>query len=273
MGERGGRGGRGEGKSKKVKGKSEEEESRTSNIELPTSNVEGGEEVGALVAMTPVECEGWVGEVVGELEGKSRKAKGKSEEEGTSNIELPTSNVEGRNGGNVDGTNGERRRSRVMTRDVRWQICCYLQAGMSRRQAAAFVGCHHTAITRAAQRDAQFAAELEQSERISEALPMLRIVKASRKSWRAAAWLVKNNKPHGWLRREHQEERDREDAESVVRTERLMREADAPPQEEDGEDEAIKWYNQQMQPLQKIKEDGTAQDCRQVRHEHGAEYG
>ena len=48
-------------------------------------------------------------------------------------------------------------------------------------------GCHHTAITKAAQRDEQFAAEIEQAERISESLPLLRVVKASRKSWRAAA--------------------------------------------------------------------------------------
>ena len=140
--------------------------------------------------MTPVECERVVGEVVGDTENDETR---------------PRSNV-GRESGRV----------RVMTSEARRAICCYLQAGLSRRQAAAFVGCHHTAITKAAQRDAQFAAELEQAERQSEALPMLRVVKASRKSWRAAAWLVKHNRPHAWLRREHSEEDDRETAESLA---------------------------------------------------------
>ena len=185
----------------KEKVKRQKFEEGTSNIEQPTLNVEekdvaeeegdGGGAVG-LAGMTPVECERVVGEVVGDV----------AEE-----VEEPgeARSVPGVASGRV----------RVMTGEVRRQVCCYLQAGLSRRQAAAFVGCHHTAITKAAQRDEQFAAELEQAERISEALPLMRVVKASRKSWRAAAWLAKHHHPHAWLRRERSEEQDRETAASL----------------------------------------------------------
>jgi hypothetical protein len=116
------------------------------------------------------------------------------------------------------------RRSRKLTPARQAEVVHYIQAGLSLRQAAAFVGCHHSTISKAAQRDPEFAWKLEQAEAIGDALPLVRVIRASRQSWRAAAWLVKNHQPCKALRRERAAERDAETAESLARLERLVRE-------------------------------------------------
>ena len=230
-----------QGKRKKVKGKSEIEEGQIEEekVERPTSNVErstlkegkgkAGAEEGDVDggAVTPVECERRVGYVVGDVEGEQDERSTLNSEQRTLNLKPETLNSEQKSAA-AKGKGKKPKQAWVLTEEVRKQICHYLQAGLSRRQAAAFIGCHNSAITKAARRDPRFAEELEQAERISEALPMLRIVKASRKSWRAAAWLVKHHQPHGWLRRERQEESDQETAESVKRIDRALHAPDPP---------------------------------------------
>ncbi|MEQ8784889.1 MAG: hypothetical protein RIC55_01260 [Pirellulaceae bacterium] len=93
-----------------------------------------------------------------------------------------------------DGDN--RRTSRVLTDKVRWTVIHYLEAGLSIRQAAAFVGCHHTTIVKAMQRDAEFAERIERAQEIGQAMPLVRILRASRRSWQAAAWLLKHQRRH-----------------------------------------------------------------------------
>jgi hypothetical protein len=84
------------------------------------------------------------------------------------------------------------RSSRVLTDEVRSTVVHYLEAGLSIRQAAAFVGCHHTTIVKAMQRDRQFAERIERAGEIGRAMPLVRIIRASRRCWRAAAWLVRH---------------------------------------------------------------------------------
>jgi hypothetical protein len=129
--------------------------------------------------------------------------------------------------GTKDGQEPEaNRRSRgpaKMTPARKVEIIHYVQAGLSIRQAASFVGCHHTTVTKAAQRDEEFAEKLERAEAMGDALPLVRVIRASRQSWRAAAWLVKNHQPCAAFRRESAAERDAEAAESIVRLDRLVR--------------------------------------------------
>ena len=103
------------------------------------------------------------------------------------------------------------------------EVIHYVRAGLSVRQAAAFVGCHHTTIVKAAQRDPDFAWKLEKAETMADAMPLVRVIRASRQSWQAAAWLVKNHQPCAALRRARAAERDAEAAESLVRLDRLIR--------------------------------------------------
>jgi hypothetical protein len=103
------------------------------------------------------------------------------------------------------------------------EVVHYVRAGLSIRQAAAFVGCHHTTIVKAAQRDPAFAWKLEKAETMADAMPLVRVIRASRHSWQAAAWLVKNHQPCAALRRERAAERDAEAAESLVRLDRQIR--------------------------------------------------
>ena len=285
----------GQGEECKVKNENCKSEIEEGQIERPTLNVErsmlteGMREAGEEEeeeedvdggAVTPVECERRVGEVVGDEDlarpaaaTKAESGKPKAEEvccedrlsrhciaeeceRSRLNGEHPTLNVEQRTlnlkpetlnseqkSAAAKGKGKKPKQAWVLTEEVRKQICHYLQAGLSRRQAAAFIGCHNSAITKAARRDPRFAEELEQAERISEALPMLRIVKASRKSWRAAAWLVKHHQPHGWLRRERQEESDQETAESVKRIDRALHAPD-PPSEPQAEQPRQKSFDE-----------------------------
>jgi hypothetical protein len=86
------------------------------------------------------------------------------------------------------------RSSRVLTDEVRSTVVHYLEAGLSIRQAAAFVGCHHTTIIKAMQRDRPLAERIERAQEIGRAMPLVRIIRASRRCWRAAAWLVRHQR-------------------------------------------------------------------------------
>jgi hypothetical protein len=120
-------------------------------------------------------------------------------------------------------SHGRRRGPAKMTPARQDEVVHYVRAGLSIRQAAAFVGCHHTTIVKAAQRDPAFAWKLEQAETMADAMPLVRVIRASRHSWQAAAWLVKNHQPCAALRRDRAAERDAEAAESLVRIDRLVR--------------------------------------------------
>jgi len=74
----------------------------------------------------------------------------------------------------------------------RRKIIALLANGSSRRVAARVVGCAHSTITRTAQRDPEFAAELDAAEHSVEIESLRNIRRAAAKGryWRAAAWLV-----------------------------------------------------------------------------------
>ena len=62
--------------------------------------------------------------------------------------------------------------------------------GYSMRQAAAAIQRSHVTISRHLKKDPEFAAKAERFRRYAESDALDEIVKASSKSWRAAAWLL-----------------------------------------------------------------------------------
>jgi len=86
----------------------------------------------------------------------------------------------------------------------RCKIIALLANGSSRRVAARVVGCAHTTITRTAQRDPRFAAELDAAEHSVEIESLRNIRRAAAKDryWRAAAWLVERKNPRDFAPRD-----------------------------------------------------------------------
>ena len=83
-------------------------------------------------------------------------------------------------------------RPTVLTPPVKEEICKLLSIGLSRRQAAAWLAIDHSVISRLAAKDEDFALSLARAEELAHVQPMMVLAAAARKSWRAAAWLLKN---------------------------------------------------------------------------------
>jgi hypothetical protein len=77
------------------------------------------------------------------------------------------------------------------------EIVAILSVGCSRRTAALYVGCCVDTIRNTAERDADFAARLQQAETSHEILHMKNINSAAADSryWRAAAWALERIYP------------------------------------------------------------------------------
>lgn len=91
----------------------------------------------------------------------------------------------------------------ILDENKRRKIIALLANGSSRRVAGRIAGCSHTTIERTAQRDPEFAAELEAAEHNVEIEALQQIRKAAKKDryWRAAAWLLERTNPRDFTRR------------------------------------------------------------------------
>jgi hypothetical protein len=80
----------------------------------------------------------------------------------------------------------------VLDDQKRWRVITMIANGSSRRVAAHYVGCSPATITRTADRDPDFAAQLATAEQNLEidALRSLRAAARKERYWRAAAWLL-----------------------------------------------------------------------------------
>jgi hypothetical protein len=69
--------------------------------------------------------------------------------------------------------------------------------GSSRRVAARYVACAPSTITRTAQRDPEFAAQLARAEQMAEINLLRAVTEAAKdpKHWRAAAWFLERRNP------------------------------------------------------------------------------
>src|SRR5258708_888280 len=85
----------------------------------------------------------------------------------------------------------------------RVKILALLEMGCSRRMAAKQVGCAGSTITRTADREPQFHAELARAEGQSDirALKLLRRTSEQEKYWRVAAWILERRNPEEYGRR------------------------------------------------------------------------
>ncbi len=97
-------------------------------------------------------------------------------------------------------------RPRVLDGALKAKIVSYVEMGLSIRHAAAMIGCSHSTISREVERDSEFRDEMELAEQRSEVRPLISVLQACDRSWRAAAWLMKHHKPHQRLRREKDKE-------------------------------------------------------------------
>jgi len=113
-------------------------------------------------------------------------------------------------------------RPRVLDAIKKAKIVSYFEMGLSQRQAAGMIGVDPRTIANERKRDPDFDDECLYANRRGACRPLLQVIQASQHSWRAAAWLIRNNKPCPEVRREDQEERDRETAQGVERLSRLV---------------------------------------------------
>lgn len=85
-----------------------------------------------------------------------------------------------------------RRGPRVLTHETVEEFCRLLSVGLSRRQAAARLDVDHSTVSKAAKEDPELATLLQRAEDLAAGEPLLCLIAASRKSWRAALSLIKH---------------------------------------------------------------------------------
>jgi hypothetical protein len=90
------------------------------------------------------------------------------------------------------------------------KVCLLLKLGYTRALAAAELGVNRSTITRTMKRDARFRQQVLRAEELFERTPLLTIVEAAQTHWRAAAWLMKNYKPHQSVESRKRKQRRRE---------------------------------------------------------------
>ena len=84
-----------------------------------------------------------------------------------------------------------RKNSRTpLTQQEKAQVAVLMSYGHSLRQAAARIGRSHMTISRHLKKDAAFAELVESYRRDTESNALVEVVQASKRSWRAAAWLL-----------------------------------------------------------------------------------
>jgi hypothetical protein len=87
-----------------------------------------------------------------------------------------------------------RRGPRVLTPDAVENFCRLLSVGLSRRQAAARLDIDPTTVSHAARQDPELAALIQRAEDVAAGDPLLCLIAASRKSWRAAVRLMEHRR-------------------------------------------------------------------------------
>ena len=92
----------------------------------------------------------------------------------------------------------------VLDEEKRSQLLKLLNKGCSRRTACIAVGCSPGTITRTAQRDPEFAEQVNRAESRLEKKLLRRLDRASKKDryWRATAWLLERKFPDEYARRD-----------------------------------------------------------------------
>ena len=91
-------------------------------------------------------------------------------------------------------------RPRLLDDQTRREICGLVATGYSMSAAAKYIGCDRGTLRREIQRNQEFAERIGRAELEAEYEPLHAIQNASRKSWRAAAWLLERTRPEQYSR-------------------------------------------------------------------------
>jgi hypothetical protein len=104
----------------------------------------------------------------------------------------------------------KRGRPEALDAPSRKKVLLLLTLGYTRALAAAELGISRSTIHRTMQRDDDFRQQVLDAEELFERTPLLTIVEAAQRHWRAAAWLMKNYQPHASVKRRKGDEQRRE---------------------------------------------------------------
>jgi hypothetical protein len=84
-----------------------------------------------------------------------------------------------------------RGRPPVLDDQAKGRLLGLMSYGLSFRQAAAQLGVHHQTLLNALKRDAEFAQQVAEARLDAISQPLVVVIEAARRNWRAAAWLAK----------------------------------------------------------------------------------
>jgi hypothetical protein len=117
---------------------------------------------------------------------------GKQMEQTSSSAESPATDASGRQECLPHAARVVRRgRPPVLDDLLKGRLLSLMAVGLSFRQAAAQVGVHHQTLLGTLKRDEEFAQQIAEARLDAISQPLLTVVQAARKNWRAAAWLTK----------------------------------------------------------------------------------
>ncbi len=110
-----------------------------------------------------------------------------------------------------------RRRGRpeVLDAPARKKVLLLLTTGYTRALAATELGISRSTIHKTMQRDPDFRRQVLDAEALFERTPLLTIIEAAQRNWRAAASLMKNHQPHASVKRRKGDEQRRESDRSM----------------------------------------------------------
>jgi hypothetical protein len=106
-------------------------------------------------------------------------------------------------------TRGPGGRPRSIDAAKREKILAMLENGFSQPICAAHVGVSLRTLRREMARDAEFRERATRAETLFEQWPLMTIIRAAQKNWRAASWLIANM-PHVSVRRRKRDEQQQE---------------------------------------------------------------
>src|SRR5262245_48456595 len=89
----------------------------------------------------------------------------------------------------------------VLTDVKRAEVLALVSCGVSRRQAALYVGCAPATVSNTADRDPEFHEALHNAEAAFVRRNLIAIERGAEKSWRAGAWLLERCRPAEYAKR------------------------------------------------------------------------
>jgi hypothetical protein len=106
-------------------------------------------------------------------------------------------------------------RPTVLNETAKLKLCVLLKLGYTRSMAAAQLGINRSTVAKAIKNDAAFKRQVLQAEELFESVPLLTLIEAAQKDWRAAIWLMKNHQPHTAIQRRKRRRRSRQSAQEL----------------------------------------------------------